>query len=252
MVHKIPKSGLFQWMHACAEQQRNERSFPLWGFHSEQNQSLPYHIQTNTRQQKFAHASSRTVHNTARVNHGLSVRSPGGSGGSKSKQRRKCHSFKKASQASRQPQQGAWDPETGTRVDFLGNGLTVLKQSYSGDKTKAGRAQQNLKEVRTRSSFWSFVILISNLTKQKMYLKHFKVGGSGRKKPGVLTDNLQRQRFFSQLSSVSHIFFAPGLSPTLRRGRRRSQRQISGRRERGSWKVPKTRPSTISVHSACR
>ena len=107
MVHKIPKSGLFQWMHACAEQQRNERSFPLWGFHSEQNQSLPYHIQTNTRQQKFAHASSRTVNNTARVNHGLSVHSPGGSGGSESKQRRKCHSFKKASQASRQPQQGA-------------------------------------------------------------------------------------------------------------------------------------------------
>ena len=82
-----------------------------------------------------------------------------------------------------------------------------------------------------------------------------KVGGSGRKKPGVLTDNLQRQRFELILlsSSLIHIIWpTPGLSPTPPRERKRSRRQISGRNERGSWKVQKTRASTISVHNACR
>ena len=41
-----------------------------------------------------------------------------------------------------------WDPG---RLSW--HGLIILKQFYSGDKIKAGRAQQNLKEVLTRSSF---------------------------------------------------------------------------------------------------
>ena len=92
------------------------------------------------------------------------------------------------------------------------------------------------------------------LQNNKIYWVQFKVGGNGRKKPGVLTDNLQRQRFFLSLSSFQfHTFsFTTGCCPTLLRERRRSQLQISGRSERGSWKVPKTSPSTISVHNACR
>ena len=135
--------------------------------------------------------------------------------------------------------------------------LIVLKLSYSGDKTKAGRAQQNLREVLTRSSLRSFGIDIQNLnacTEQQNILSTFEGWRQWQEKARGADGQFAASKVFSLIfHQFFHIFFlTTDPCPTLLRQRRRSQLQISGRSERGSWKVPKTSPSTISVHNACR
>ena len=152
----IPKSRtFFQWMHACAVQERNGRSFPHLVFLPEQNQSLPYNIPTITRQQKFAHTSSRTVNKTVWVNlgfkcpilrriRGIQVEAVG----EVLPHREGLTGFLTTSTGN--SRYANWDQ--GRHICLSQLRLIALKLFYSGAKTKAGRAQQNLREVLTRSS----------------------------------------------------------------------------------------------------
>ena len=108
-------------------------------------------------------------------------------------------------------------------------------------QNKSGKSSAESEGSPDEVLIWNFVIetclcLDSNsqLDKTKDISATFEGGRQWEEKARGADGQFAATEVFPQLSSVSHIFFAPGLSPTLRRGRRRSQRQTSGRRERGS------------------
>ena len=171
-------------------------------------QSLPYNLESITRQQKFAHISSRTVNKNVKL--GVSMLNSQDDQGGPSR------SSGGSVTPSRRPHRLPDNLNRELEMRKLGPGYSWLaKRTFwfwfiSNDCNQA--TEQKWEELsriwrkpRRGFHFWTDEIFMHSFS-TTWYLTALKVGGSGRKKPGVLTDNLQRQRFELILFSSSLIY----------------------------------------------